>query len=150
MKNRILKTETTIYRPLEEVFDFFSKAENLNKITPKNLQFKILTPLPIVMRRGTHIDYQLKLFGIPLGWKTEISTWEPPFRFVDTQLKGPYVKWVHEHRFQASGNNTIMTDTIEYLSPGWILEPLIHQLFVKKNVEEIFKYREKACLEIFK
>jgi ligand-binding SRPBCC domain-containing protein len=142
MKNRILSRETIIKKPIEIVFDFFSKAENLNLITPPHLQFKIITPLPIKISKGTIIDYSLKLYGFPFKWKTEIKEWEPPFKFVDAQLKGPYLRWVHQHTFFQDGNNTIMIDNVEYLSPGWIIEPLIHGLFVKKNVENIFDYRK--------
>jgi ligand-binding SRPBCC domain-containing protein len=149
MKSHFLKTTTIISKPLDEVFAFFSKAENLNELTPPELQFSILTPLPIAMKKGALIDYKIKLSGIPMKWRTKISTWEPPFRFVDEQLKGPYVKWIHEHRFEARGNETIMYDTIEYLSPGWIFEPIVNQLFVQHKVEAIFKYREQRMKELF-
>lgn len=149
MKSHFIKTTTVIQRPLEEVFTFFSKAENLNEITPPDLQFKIITPLPIEMHKGTLIDYKIKLNGIPMKWRTLISAWEPPYRFVDEQLKGPYVKWIHEHRFEARGNETIMYDTVEFLSPGWILEPIVNAIFVQHKVEGIFKYREQRMQQLF-
>lgn len=149
MKPHVLEVTTIINKPLDIVFDFFSKAENLNELTPPELSFKILTPLPIEMRKGAIIDYRIKLNGIPFNWKTEICTWEPGKQFTDQQLKGPYVKWHHTHSFEAMGNQTKMTDRIEYLSPGWFLEPLIHHLFVKKRVEGIFIYREQKLHEIF-
>lgn len=150
MKDHILETTTIIDKPLSEVFDFFSKAENLNTITPPELEFKILTPLPIKMFPGTLIDYRIKLNGIPFKWRTEICVWEPPYRFVDQQLKGPYAKWHHTHTFKDLGNGkTEMTDTVLYRSPGWIFEPIIHHLYVKKRVEAIFKHREQTLLKIF-
>ncbi|MFN5025170.1 MAG: SRPBCC family protein [Bacteroidota bacterium] len=150
MKPHILETKTIIHRPLSEVFSFFSKAENLNELTPPELHFKILTPMPIEMKQGIYIDYRIKLNGIPFSWKTLISTWEPPHRFVDEQIKGPYMRWHHTHSFKSVDENTTeMTDRIEYLSPGWILEPLINRLFVQKKVEAIFAYREHKLLEIF-
>jgi ligand-binding SRPBCC domain-containing protein len=150
MKPHILETTTIIRRPLSEVFAFFSKAENLNELTPPELHFKILTPLPIHMQAGINIDYKIKLSGIPFHWKTLISTWEPPYRFVDEQIKGQYVRWHHTHIFKAIDENTTeMTDRVEYLSPGWILEPLITQLFVKRKVEAIFEYREQKLQQIF-
>ncbi|MFN4972420.1 MAG: SRPBCC family protein [Bacteroidota bacterium] len=150
MKPHILETKTIIHRPLSEVFSFFSKAENLNELTPPELHFKILTPMPIEMKQGIYIDYRIKLNGIPFSWKTLISTWEPPHRFVDEQIKGPYMRWHHTHSFKSVDENTTeMTDRIEYLSPGWILEPLINRLFVQKKVEAIFVYREHKLLEIF-
>jgi len=150
MKPHIIEKVTIIPKPLDEVFAFFSKAENLNAITPPELQFKILTPLPIDMKPGTLIDYKIKLEGIPFKWKTVISEWQPPFKFVDEQLKGPYVKWHHTHLFKDLGNDTTeMVDRVEYLSPGWFLEPIINKLFVQKRVEAIFEYREKTLMKLF-
>lgn len=147
---RIAIRESVINRPIEEVFAFFSKAENLNLLTPEKLHFKILTPLPIKMEKNTLIDYKIRLGGVTFKWRTEITEWEPPHRFVDVQLKGPYKIWIHEHSFKANGESTIMTDTVNYLSKGWFMEPLIHKLFVKKRLEEILDYRENKLKLIFK
>ncbi|MCU0423272.1 MAG: SRPBCC family protein [Bacteroidia bacterium] len=150
MKPHILTRTTIIKKPLLEVFDFFSKAENLNVLTPPELHFTILTPLPIQMKNGALIDYSIKLNGIPFKWKTEIEIWNPPHQFVDQQLKGPYVRWHHTHNFKSLDDHTTeMTDIVEYLSPGWILEPVITALIVRKRVEAIFDYREKKLHEIF-
>ncbi len=149
MKTHILETVTIIHKPLLEVFDFFSKAENLNILTPPELHFKIITPLPIKMEPTTIIDYRIKLNGISFNWRTEICNWEPPYRFVDQQLKGPYKKWHHTHSFIEKNGVTEMTDRIEFLSPGWIFEPIINALFIEKKVKKIFAYREKKLKEIF-
>ncbi|MFZ4614186.1 MAG: SRPBCC family protein [Bacteroidia bacterium] len=149
MKSHIHKSVTVFNKPLEEVFEFFSKAENLNKVTPEGLSFKILTPLPIKMSKGTLIEYRIKLSGIPFNWKTEILAWEPPFRFIDSQIKGPYKIWIHEHTFEFIDGKTVMTDTVEFLSPGWIFEPIINKVFVEKKVKEIFEYRTKVLNDIF-
>jgi ligand-binding SRPBCC domain-containing protein len=147
---RTLKRTTIINRSLGVVFDFFSKAENLNKLTPSNLHFKILSPLPVKMQPGTLIDYQLRLMGVPFKWQTEITVWEPPHRFIDIQKKGPYKLWIHEHIFEEKEGKTIMYDLIEYKFPGGIFESFIHHFFVKKGLQNIFGYREKTCMEIFK
>jgi ligand-binding SRPBCC domain-containing protein len=148
MKRNITR-EILIKHPIDAVFDFFSKAENLNLITPPELSFKIITPLPVEMKNGTIIDYRIKLNGLPFGWKTEITEWEPPFRFVDTQLKGPYKVWIHEHTFTEIPQGTIIKDSVDYLPKGWIAEPLIHNLFVRKRLEYIFDYRQKKLSLIF-
>ncbi len=150
MKTYVLEKTTVIEKPLLYVFDFFSKAENLNKITPKEVYFKILTPSPIPMKKGTLIDYKIKLNGIPFIWKTEISEWNPPHKFADNQLVGPYKLWFHEHFFEEKDGHTIMTDRVTYLSKGWILAPFLHWLFVDKKVKQIFEYREIQLKEIFK
>lgn len=146
----ILTKTTVINKPLSEVFEFFSNAENLNKITPPDMQFKILTPLPIIIKKGTLIDYKIKVNGIPFNWQTEISEWEPNKRFIDKQLKGPYRVWIHEHTFEEKDGKTIMNDHVQFLSPGWFLEPIINKLFIEKKVKGIFAYREKILTNLFK
>ncbi len=147
---RTVIRESTINRPIEEVFAFFSKAENLNLLTPEKLRIKILTPLPIKMSKGTLIDYKIRLGGLPFKWRTEITLWEPPVKFIDVQAKGPYKVWIHEHLFRANGSSTVMIDKVDYISKGWFLEPLINRLFVQKRLEEILDYREKKLKLIFK
>ncbi|HRG60011.1 MAG TPA: SRPBCC family protein [Bacteroidia bacterium] len=149
MKPHIIIRKTIIKRPLNEVFDFFSKAENLNLLTPPELQFKILTPLPIEMKKGTLIDYKIKLNGISFTWKTEISKWQQNECFVDQQLKGPYKIWHHTHSFRAIEGGTEMIDEVKYLSPGWIFEPIIQGIYIKKKVEGIFDYRNTQLKTIF-
>ena len=146
---RVLTRETVLNKPAEEVFSFFADAANLELITPPELEFRIITPLPIKMGKGTLIDYRIRLNGIPFNWKTEITEWEPPYRFVDTQLKGPYRVWIHEHTFTASGIGTIMRDVVSYLPPGRIFEPVISSLFVRKKLERIFDYRQEKIKTIF-
>jgi ligand-binding SRPBCC domain-containing protein len=146
----ILTKTTIINKPLSEVFEFFSNAENLNKITPPDMQFKILTPLPIIIKKGTLIDYKIKVSGIPFNWQTEITEWEPNKRFTDKQLKGPYRVWIHEHTFEEKDGKTIMNDHVQFLSPGWLLEPIINKLFIEKKVKGIFAYREKILTNLFK
>ena len=148
-KFHVLKQTTVINKPINEVFDFFCKAENLNKISPPDLHFTIVTPLPIEMKVGRLIDYKIKLGIIPLKWQTEITEWNPPNSFADMQIKGPYKLWLHTHSFVAKENATEMTDVVKYLSRGWFLEPLIDKLYVRKKVEEIFAYRNKQIEILF-
>jgi ligand-binding SRPBCC domain-containing protein len=148
-KLRIISRETLVNKQIDEVFEFFTKAENLNIITPPELNFKIITSLPIEMKKGTLIDYKIKLSGIQFSWKTEITLWEPPFGFIDTQLKGPYKIWIHEHIFVSQGNGTVVKDIVSYLPPGWLIEPVIHKLVVKKKLEQIFDYRQNKIKSIF-
>ena len=144
----VLEKEAFIERPLEEVFNFFSRAENLELLTPTSLRFKILTPSPIQMKPGALIEYRLSLFGLPFRWKTLIQDWEPPLRFVDSQLSGPYLSWVHEHTFQEVMGGTRMCDRVEYQVPGGPLEPLIHRLFVGPQVKQIFEFRTATILRL--
>lgn len=148
-RDYFIKTEVWLPRHIETVFDFFKNAENLQQITPPWLDFKIISPFPIKMEQGALIDYKLKFGGIPVSWKTEISVWEPPYRFVDSQLKGPYQKWVHTHTFMEKDGGTLMEDLVRYRVPGGLLAPLVHGMFVKRKVREIFAYRKSRILDIF-
>lgn len=140
----VISRETFLPLPIDEVFEFFSKAENLEAITPDSLKFKIITPLPIEMKEGTKIDYRLSLNGIPMIWKTDIEVWDPPMRFVDNQLKGPYRRWWHEHKFEPVEGGTLMYDHVEYILPFGPLGDLVHALWVKRQVESIFTHRGEA------
>ena len=147
---RLFEQIQHIQAPREIVFDFFSDATNLSRITPGWLGFEILNKEPVQMAVGALIDYRLRLHGIPIRWRTEITVWEPPYRFVDRQIKGPYRQWIHEHRFsQLNGGVTKMEDQVEYSLPGGYLEPLIHRFFVRRDIERIFAYRREVIENIF-
>src|SRR4051794_2403034 len=130
MTVRTLDTELWLPLPIDRVFAFFADAGNLDALTPPWLHFRILTPPPPVLRAGTLIDYRLRLHGLPVFWRTEITEWQPPFRFVDRQLKGPYQLWVHLHTFEERDGGTLLRDHVDYEVPGRWLEPLVHRLFV--------------------
>ena len=145
-KDSVLETEIVLERDLEEVFSFFADAFNLEKITPPILNFKVITPPPIQIGVGTHIDYDLKLHGIPIMWRSHIPIWEPPYRFVDEQVMGPYLKWYHQHNFSNENGRTIIRDKVNYRVPGG---KIAHQLLVKKNLELIFGFRSDEITRIF-
>jgi len=149
MKTYRFECKTKLAAPLEEVFEFFSKAENLEKLTPASLRFHVLSPLPIEMRPGARIQYRLRLFGIPFRWESEITVWEPLVRFQDVQIKGPYKKWEHEHSFASDGEQTLMKDVVDYAVPGWFLAPIVNSLFVGWQVKQIFAYRGKVIGQVF-
>jgi ligand-binding SRPBCC domain-containing protein len=136
-----LNRELWIPRPLPAVFEFFSRADNLERITPPWLLFRILTPGPIEMRKGVTIAYGLRMRGIPLRWLTEIESWNPPFEFVDVQAKGPYKLWRHTHRFSEVAGGTLITDEINYALPFGLLGRLVHHIQVARDLSQIFDYR---------
>lgn len=148
MKTRTFEVEQWLPLPREEVFGFFADAGNLDAITPPWLHFQIETPLPLAMGEGTLIDYRLKLHGLPIRWRTAITLWQPPFAFVDEQLRGPYRKWVHRHEFEERDGGTLMRDRVDYAVPGWILEPVVHRLFVGPDLKAIFAYRQQRIREL--
>jgi len=134
---------------LNEVFDFFSRAENLQELTPPWLHFHILSVDPQPVRKGTLIRYSLRWRIFPIRWTTEIVEWDPPHGFVDVQLKGPYQLWRHQHRFIAEGNGTRILDEIQYRLPFGVFGKLAHALKVRHDVEGIFNYRKRAVEKQF-
>ena len=146
-KTHRLYRKTRIPAPAEEVFDFFSHVENLHRITPDWVNFN--PPALPELKLGTQFEFSLKLSGFPVRWKTEITGWDPPLSFEDTQIKGPYKQWVHFHNFTPDGDETVMEDAVIYRSPGGILEPLVDFWYVRRRLEAIFDYRERQVLSIF-
>jgi len=134
--------------PRERVFAFFADAANLERITPPELQFSILTPLPIQMSQGTLIDYRLKLFGFPFTWKTRITAWSPPDYFIDEQLEGPYRQWIHRHTFtDGPDGSTVIADEVRFRLP---IAPIGEAAYpmVRKQLERIFLYRQEMVISI--
>jgi hypothetical protein len=138
-----LRRQQWIPRPLDEVFAFFGDARNLEELTPPWLGFQTLTPGPIEMAVGTKIRYRLGVHGIPVTWTTEIRRWEPPFRFVDIQLSGPYRLWHHTHRFESVSGGTLMTDVVRYRLPFGVLGDALNALLVRRDLKRIFDYRNE-------
>ena len=128
--------------PLAQVFAFFSDARNLEAITPPFLRIQTLTPAPIRMQSGTLIDYQIRLLGLPIRWRTRIEVWDPPHQFVDVQLFGPYRLWHHTHTFTPVNGGTQMIDLVRYQMPFGLLGVLVHTLWTRHALKHIFDYRQ--------
>ncbi|MEZ5345578.1 MAG: SRPBCC family protein [Pyrinomonadaceae bacterium] len=149
MAEHILNRKLHLEVPREKVFEFFSDARKLQEICPPELDFEILTGLPIDIRKGTILDYRLHLRGIPIKWQTLISEWDPPYSFIDEALKSPYKQWIHRHVFtEAEDGGTDIEDIVRYRLP---FEPFgeIGLWYVKRELKYIFDYREKVITEHF-
>lgn len=146
MKIFHLHTRQVVDRSLDEVFDFFSRAENLEAITPSWLHFSIVSEHDLTMGEGLTIDYQLRMRGIPLRWQSEITAWQPPHCFVDEQRRGPYQRWHHVHRFHARGHHTIVEDHVEYAAP---LGALLNRWFLVPQLRTIFEHRQNEVAKRF-
>tara|TARA_B100001123_G_C14690773_1_gene781241 strand:+ start:126 stop:584 length:459 start_codon:yes stop_codon:yes gene_type:complete len=150
MKLYILKREQKISKNILDVFDFFSKPENLTIITPPKMKFEILTPNPVDMKEGALVDYTVKILGFPIRWRTLITKYSPPNIFVDQQLKGPYSIWHHTHTFEKiSDNETLIRDVVVYGVPYGFIGRLIHSLYIKRDLKNIFSYRQRKIKKIF-
>jgi ligand-binding SRPBCC domain-containing protein len=139
------RAEALLPAPLDRTFAFFADAANLQRLTPPWVNFRILTPMPVVMCEGLEIDYRIAIHGVPIPWRTRIDIWEPGARFVDRQISGPYRWWRHEHRFEAAGSATRVVDDIAYVPRfRWVSAGM-----VRRDVERIFAYRQRALARAF-
>lgn len=143
--HHVLEREQRLPGPPETVFAFFSDARNLEAITPAWLRFRIVSQAPAQMRVGTLIEYRLTLHRLPVSWLTQIEEWVPGERFVDQQLRGPYGLWHHTHEFEPDGaGGTLMRDRVRYALPYGPLGEVARRLFVARDLERIFDFRERA------
>lgn len=139
--------EQWLPKPIEETFAFFSRPENLEEITPPWLGFHILQA-DKELQAGSVINYKLRIRGLPMRWSSEIALWEPPYRFVDNQLSGPYKLWHHEHTFTSEHGGTRIGDHVDYALPFGLLGEIVHTLIVRRDVETIFKFRQQRLEEL--
>ena len=141
--------EQQVPRSRDEVFAFFAEPGNLARLTPPWLGFHILTPAPVPMHAGALIDYQIRLGPLPTRWRTMITAFEPPLRFVDEQLAGPYSFWHHTHEFVATGGGTLIRDRVRYLLPFGPIGRLVQALVIRRQLEAIFAYRQRVIADLF-
>jgi len=145
-KTHRLKTSVTLPLEIDETFRLFGDASSLEIITPPELSFRIVTPQPFTIKEGTEIDYRLRLYGLPIAWRARITNRNPPHRFVDEQIQGPYNLWVHIHRFYEQNKNTEIVDEVWYQLPLWPLGEIAYP-FVAAQLQRIFRFRKQAIWE---
>jgi ligand-binding SRPBCC domain-containing protein len=150
MTVHVLEQHQIVTAPLEEVFAFFARPENLAAITPPSMGFEILTPSPIAMKEGALIDYVVRVSGLPLRWRTLITTFEPPHKFVDEQILGPYSFWHHTHTFApTAAGGTELGDIVRYALPLGPLGDLVQTLAVRRQLAGIFNHRRQVVAQRF-
>ena len=146
MRCYLLRCEVKTTTALDECFRFFENPYNLAEITPPWLSFNILDK-GLKMRKGLEINYKIKWLGLSMGWQTIITEYQPPYRFVDLQAKGPYRLWHHTHRFQPLPDGTLVTDEVRYVLPLGPLGSIAHAAMVKHQLLGIFRYRQQKLAE---
>lgn len=135
-------------RPRPEVFAFFADARNLERLTPAFLRFRI-TKHPVEMKSGALIEYRLRLYGVPVKWRSRIDSFDPERSFTDVQVAGPYRRWVHRHDFVKVPGGTEVRDVVEYEMPLGAIGALARRVFVVRSLRRIFDFRRQAVDEIF-
>src|SRR3954453_10051393 len=147
----VLRREQRLEAPPATVFPFFADPRNLEAITPALLRFRLLTPEPVAMGVGTFLQYALRLHGVPVRWDTLIQEWEPPARFVDVQVRGPYRLWHHTHELLAGddGRGTLMRDTGHDALGFGVLGEIARRTVVRRDLEAIFAFRAERVPELF-
>jgi ligand-binding SRPBCC domain-containing protein len=143
MPDHILESRLMLPAPRQRVFDFFARPENLAAITPSWLGFTLLTPPPITLAAGTVLDYRIRWLGLSLRWRSLIREYDPPYRFVDVQVIGPYARWEHRHTFLEEAGGTAVEDRVTYRLPLGPLGELAHRICVRRQLEVIFAYRRE-------
>jgi ligand-binding SRPBCC domain-containing protein len=139
---RTLYRRQWVPRSLHETFEFFERPENLPRITPPRLGFRILTPSPIRMTQGLTIDYTVRVLGIRSHWRSLIREYDPPDSFHDVQVIGPYRLWDHRHRFWREDGGTVIEDFVVYALPLGLVGLLLHRLTVRRQLDAIFDFRQ--------
>jgi ligand-binding SRPBCC domain-containing protein len=148
MPVHVLRREQRLPGSPEAVFPFFADARNLEAITPPLLRFRLLTPAPLEMGVGTFLQYALRLHGVPVRWDTLIQAWDPPHRFVDVQVRGPYRLWHHTHELEPVDGGTLMRDTVRYSLGFGALGEVARRAVVTRDLEAIFAFRAERVPEL--
>src|SRR5690348_7288302 len=139
MTEHILHASQVVPRPIDEVFDFFARPQNLARITPGGMSFDMRSD-DVGMREGLEIEYRIRpLLGVPMTWRSRIDRYAPPRSFEDVQLSGPYRSWHHRHTFSEVADGTLVQDEVTYELPFGMLGDIAHDLVVRHELEWIFK-----------
>lgn len=148
-RDRVLERSQVVPVDIDEAFAFFADARNLEAITPRWLQFRIVEA-PSMLERGSLLVYRLRLFGVPIRWRTEIAEWRPPLGFTDVQLAGPYRRWEHTHRLRPVDGGTEIYDHVLYRLPFEPLAGVLAPVTVEPWLIAIFDYRARQTAALLR
>jgi ligand-binding SRPBCC domain-containing protein len=144
-----LQCETISGRPLPETFAIFEDPYNLAKTTPPWLNFQVTSSEKVKMQKRAEIDYVIRWLQVPIRWKTIITEYDPPYKFVDEQERGPYTLWRHHHTFAETAEGTKVKDRVEYQLPLGLLGRFVHAMVVRRQLLAIFRYRQRELGKMF-
>lgn len=150
MADHVFESRVWLARPRPEVFAFFAEPASLERLTPPVFRLRLLNRTA-TMTTGAVLDFRLRWLGIvPLRWRAFVREWDPPFRFVDVQVRGPYARWEHRHRFLEEGGGTWVEDRVTYRLPLGLLGRAAHALVVERQLRELWAYRHQQLAELVK
>ena len=148
MADHVFESRVWLARPRPEVFAFFAEPASLERLTPPAFRLRLLNPT-VTMTTGAVLDFRLRWLGIvPLRWRAFVREWDPPYRFVDVQVRGPYARWEHLHRFLEEGGGTWVEDRVTYRLPLGLLGRAAHALVVERQLRELWAYRHQQLGEL--
>jgi len=147
MADHVLEARVWLGRPRPDVFAFFADPANLTRLTPPSLDVRLLTPAP-VMTAGAVLDYRLRWLGVPIRWRAFVREYDPPYRFLDVQLRGPYARWEHRHRFLDEDGGTIVEDRVVYRLPLGGIGRAAHAVLVGRQLRAAWDYRTRRLAEL--
>lgn len=144
-----LHAEQSVAAPIEKVFDFFTDVNTLVRLTPPFVRLRILSAETKIWGRGQRLEYEIRPFALPLRWVSEITEFDPPFRFADEQVKGPYRRWRHVHHFYPLSTGTLIVDDITYEIPFGFLGRIVHRSVIRRQLDAIFAFRRMQVERYF-
>lgn len=145
-----LNSKQSIEASIEEVWDFFSKPENLNELTPPSLHFKTLSGEKEKTYSGQIITYRIRILPfIHIHWVTEIKNVIPYSSFIDEQRMGPYKFWHHYHQFIVTDTGVDIIDTVHYKVGFSFIGEILRHLWIKHKLKKIFDYRKEKIVQLF-
>jgi len=147
MADHVLDARVWVGRARPDVFAFFADPTNLAQLTPPALGLRLLT-VTRTMATGAVLDYRLRWFGVPLRWRAYVREYDPPFRFLDVQLQGPYARWEHRHRFLEEDGGTIVEDRVVYRLPLGAVGRVLHAGVVGRQLRAAWAYRTRRLAEL--
>jgi ligand-binding SRPBCC domain-containing protein len=146
MADHVLEARIWLARPRPEVFAFFADPHNLPRLTPPSAGLRLSTERA-TLAAGAVLDFRMRWLGVPLSWRTYIREYDPPYRFVDVQVRGPWARWEHRHRFLEENGGTWVEDRVTYRLPFGALGRLVHAALVERQLRQAWAYRQARLEE---
>lgn len=136
---RLVSAQTLTVKQ-KQAFTFFEDPRNLCHITPEWLDFHMLNKQSNAqVYENSEFDYTIKVLGVKILWRSRIIDYQPPERFTDIQIKGPYKSWVHVHTLKEVPEGTFMRDEVTYQL--YVPALPLHYFLIRKKLMDIFSYR---------